>query len=62
MILWAIRNKYGNIKWFKDKPIWNKRQGKWQGLEIADIYDLDGEFDDITFDDSPVKYELKKSE
>jgi hypothetical protein len=59
MKLYVARSKQGNLQWFKDKPVWNKRQGIWQGFRIAEIYVLDDEFDNVTFDNSPQEAELK---
>lgn len=59
MKLYVARSAQGDLQWFKDKPVWNKRQKCWQGLRIATIYVLDDEFDGVTFNNSPQTAELK---
>ena len=58
--LYLVRNKYGDIEWFEDKPVWNEFTKTWKGLECGELlFDDDSFLDHIQYGDEPHVLELK---
>lgn len=63
MKLWIARDKNDNISLFQYKPIKGEEMFISQGDDMfgteLDLQDLDGEFDNISWNNSPVEIEIK---
>ena len=58
MKLYVVRDKYGELQWFEDKPVWDERYKVWRGCEIGNIlFHNESYFDRVEYGNEP--YELR---
>lgn len=66
MTMWIARDPNGELYLFDEKPYYRVDYGFWMHHPYAPlnadkmvIHDIYGEFEDITFENSPIEVELK---
>lgn len=60
MILYVVRDKYGDLQWFENEPIWDERYRVWRGMELnAILFHDETYFDCVEYGDEPRKLKLE---
>ena len=56
--LWIARDKNGFLRLFGEEPYMNKKRDEWEPI-IGSIWLNDGDFPEVTWENSPMQVELK---
>lgn len=62
MKMWIARGKYGYLRLFDSKPKLDENGTGWVCKGGSALYLLPFKFPEVTFENSPVEYELKLKE